>query len=141
MVWLYDSLVQRETLIIYHEKVFASSLCVLTFSLVLGKFKQLYYPNNNMNKYKKMMVNQWNVPMTKLVSEKQIISFWSNTTGSLALNHFVSLISHKGIRENKKRKIFKKVNLRWFYVIEHPNWESRNKLCLCRTHFNWTCSQ
>lgn len=80
----------------------------LTFSLVLGNFKQLHYPNNNMNKCKKMMINQSNVPMTELVSEKQIIIFWSNTTGSLPLSHFVSLISHKGIRENKKRKIGEK---------------------------------
>ena len=79
----------------------------LTFSLVLGNFKQLHYPNNNMNKCKKMMINQSNVPMTELVSEKQIIIFWSNTTGSLPLSYFVSLISHKGIRENKKRKLEK----------------------------------
>ena len=42
-----------------------------------------------MDKNKKIMIDQLNIPMNELVSEKRIIIFWSNTTGSLAQNHFV----------------------------------------------------
>ena len=92
----YEVLVQKEALTICQDRVFASFLCVLSLLSVLGKFKQLYYPDNGIFKYKKLF-NQLFAPGTEPLSGKPIIILWSNLAGSLAqkMNHFVPLISPK----------------------------------------------
>ena len=50
---LYKVLVQKEALIICHHRVFASFLCVLSLSSVLGRFIELCYPDNS-GKFKNM---------------------------------------------------------------------------------------
>ena len=67
------------------DRVFASFLCVLSLSSVLGRFIQLYYPDNGMYKYKKLF-NQLVALGTEPLSEKPIIILWSNLAGSLT--HF-----------------------------------------------------
>ena len=44
----YEALVQKNALTICHDGVFASFLCVLSLSSVLGRFIQLYYSGNGM---------------------------------------------------------------------------------------------
>ena len=44
----YEALVQKNALTICHDGVFASFLCVLSLSSVLGRFIQLYHPGNGM---------------------------------------------------------------------------------------------
>ena len=92
----YEALVQKEALTIYQDRVFASFLCVLSLSSVLGKFIQRYYPDNGMYKYK-ILFKQLVAPRTEPFPGKLIIILWSNLAGSLAqkMDHFVTLISRK----------------------------------------------
>ena len=51
----YEALVQKEALTICHDRVFASFLCVLSLSSILGRFRQLYHPDNGKTKNNKGM--------------------------------------------------------------------------------------
>ena len=79
---------------IRQDKVFASFLCVLSLSLVLGRFIQLCYPDNSMYKYKTLF-NQLVTPRIEPLSGKPIIILWSNVAESLTnkIDRFVPLIS------------------------------------------------
>ena len=71
----YEAFVQKEALAICHG-MFASFLCVLSLSSVLGRFIQLCYPVNCMYKYKKLF-SQLVGLTTEPLSGKPIIILWS----------------------------------------------------------------
>ena len=94
LIFSNEALVQKEEMTIRQDKVFASFLCVLSLSSVLGRFIQLCYPDNSMYKYKTLF-NQLVTPRTEPLSGKPIIILWSNVAGSLTnkIDRFVPLIS------------------------------------------------
>ena len=47
----YEALIQKEALIVCHDRVFESFLCVLSLSSVLGKFIEMHYLGNDISSF------------------------------------------------------------------------------------------
>ena len=135
----YKALVQKEAMTACQDRVFASFLCVLSLSSVLGRFIQLYYPDSGMYKYKTLF-NQLVAPRTEPLSGKPIIILWSNLAGSLThkMDDFVPLISRKSNKGMKKRKLDKLIPSHQLLSKVLRNKKRLTSLCLLNHQKNIT---